>query len=274
MSKRLPVLFLLSAGALVVAASCAPGMPDPRTPPAPLPATVAQKVGEGYYLIEPPKGLDLPGNSKKEPVLPKVTADFKGPPTSNDWWSSLIWQNDSKGTNPYSELMYAHPLTFRAEAAGLGLGYPTKPEVSSYQYMYYHTKDVLVGLDGLDAPSTRVAGYSDWAVTASWKSAGNELRATIGHGLPFVYLTRTGTAAAVVAPQHETYKHDPLSVKVWHQGGDWLGFSVEDRNYAAFGPTGSEWKVSGDRFTSDLAGKDFFSLAVLLVSSASGVGRP
>ena len=265
MSKRsrVSLLFLFGAGASMAMASCAPGHLDPRTPPAPLPATVAQKVGAGYYLTEPPKGLDLPGNNKKEPVLPKVTADFKGPPTSNDWWSSLIWQNDSKGTNPYSELMYAHPLTFRAEAAGLGLGYPTKPEVSQYQYMYWHTKDVLVGLDGLDAPSTRVASYSDWAVTASWKSAGNELRATIGHGLPFVYLTRTGSAAAVVAPQHETYKHEPLNVKVWHQGGDWLGFSVEDRNYAAFGPSGSEWKASGDRFTSDLAGKDYFSLAVL-----------
>jgi len=264
MSKRSWLWFLLAASGLATAASCAPGKLDPRSPPAPLPATVAQRVGAGYYLTAPPKGLDLPGNSQKKPVLPKVTADFAGPPTSNDWWSSLIWQSDSQGVqNPYSEPMYAHPLTFRAEAAGLGLGYPTKPDVSRYQYMYWHSKDVLVGLEGLAATSTRVKAYSDWAVTASWQSGPNELCATIGHGLPFVYLTRTGTAAAVIAPQHETAKHEPLSVKVWHRGGDWLGFSVADRNYAAFAPSGSEWQAAGDRFTSDLAGKNYFSLAVL-----------
>jgi hypothetical protein len=221
-------------------------------------------VGAGYYLTVPPPGLDLPGNSQKKPVLPKVTAAFEGPPTSNDWWSSLIWQSDRKGAaNPYSEPMYAHPLTFRAEAAGLGVGYPTKPDVSQYQYMYWHSKDVLVGLEGLTAPSTRVKAYSDWAVTASWQSGPNELSATIGHGLPFVYVTRKGSAAAVIAPQRETSQHEPLSVKVWHHGGDWLGFSVADRNYAAFAPSGSEWQAAGDRFTSDLAGKDYFSLAVL-----------
>src|SRR5439155_5888000 len=39
--------------------------------------------------------------------------------------------------------------------------------------------------------------------------------------------------------------------------------NVGDRSYVAFGPTGSEWKPDGDAFVSDLAGKDYFSVAVL-----------
>src|SRR5262249_25065036 len=34
-------------------------------------------------------------------------------------------------------------------------------------------------------------------------------------------------------------------------------------HYGVFGPTGSVWNRSGDSFTSDLAGKDYFSVAVL-----------
>jgi len=263
------------AGGVLVASlflvTCGPSKLEPRSQPAALPESVAQKVAAGFILTIPPKDLDLPANSKKKPVRPKVTDDFRGTPTSNDWWSSLIWQNDTKEVNPYSDPMYAHPLTLKAEADGLGIGYPTKPDVSAYQYMYWYAKDVAIGLEGLKAPATRVAGYSDWAVTASWQGESSELRATFGHGLPFVYLTKKGAAAARISPQHETYKHEKLDVKVWHQGGEWLGFSVADRNYAAFAPTGSEWKSAGDAFVSDLGGKDFFSVAVLPDTSAATV---
>ncbi len=261
MKKVARVLLGLVLGAL----ACAPGRLSPRATPPPPAAQVSQKVegGSGYFLTQPPKDLDRPGNSAKKPVVPKVTEDFKGVPTSNDWWSSLIWENDTHGTNPYSDSMYAHPLTLRAQGEGLAFGYPTHPEASPYQYMYWYTKDVVVGLAGLAAPDTRVAGYSDWAVTAAWKGAAGELRATFGHGLPFVYFTRKGKALAKISPQHETAKHERLDVKIWHEGGEWLGFSVSDRSYAAFAPSGSVWKADGDSFVSDLAGKDYFSAAVL-----------
>ena len=46
---------------------------------------------------------------------------------TNDWWSSLAFQRYAG--NPYSENMYAHPLTFQAPARGLGVGYPTSPAI-------------------------------------------------------------------------------------------------------------------------------------------------
>src|SRR3982750_3480974 len=93
-----------AGGALVVSLfllTCGPGKLEPRAQPAPLPESRAEKVAAGFLLTVPPQDLELPANHKKKPVRPKVTEDFRGTPTSNDWWSSLIWQNDTKGTNPY-----------------------------------------------------------------------------------------------------------------------------------------------------------------------------
>ena len=59
--SRLSALFFAGAGIALVAASCAPGQLDPRTPPPPPPASISQKLGAGYFLTAPPKGLDLPG---------------------------------------------------------------------------------------------------------------------------------------------------------------------------------------------------------------------
>jgi endoglucanase Acf2 len=252
MKGRNTVLLFALAGVL----ACGPGTLAPRKSSEPPSSSQSMPVGPGFVLTVPPKKLELPNNNEKKLVSPKVVEGFRGPPTSNDWWSSLIWQNDTHGKNPYSDPMYAHPLTMKARAEGLALGYPTKPEVSAYQYMFRYLPDVLVGLEKLASPDTRVAAYSDWTVTAAWRSGDGELRATFGHGLPFVYLTRKGKARARVAPAHE-------GANVWQKGGEWLGFDVGDRHYVAYAPTGSEWKPDGDAFVSDLAGKDYFSIAVL-----------
>src|SRR6185503_6335168 len=163
---------ILRAIVLVFASqlACAPGTLAPRKDPGPPVAGQAMPVGPGYVLTAQPKKVVVPNNQAKRPVSPKITESFKGPPTSNKWWSSLIWQNDTKGVNPYSDPMYAHPLTMKAQAEGLAFGYPKEPEVSAYQYMFRHAPDVLVGLEGLASPDTRVAAYSDWTVTASWRT--------------------------------------------------------------------------------------------------------
>ena len=124
-------VFRISSVLVLAAASCAPARLGPRRDQGAPPPGVAMPVGPGFVLKVPPKKLDLPNNNANKLVAPKVTEGFRDPPTSNDWWSSLIWENDTRGKNPYSDPMYAHPLTMKAEADGLALGYPTKPEVSS-----------------------------------------------------------------------------------------------------------------------------------------------
>jgi endoglucanase Acf2 len=214
-------------------------------------------VGAGYYLDAPPPGEKVPSNSFGDPVAPKVVAGFAGVPVTSKWWSSLIWQADrAKHVNPYSENMYPHPLSVRAGATGLAVGYPTRPIVENRQYNYWLRDDLLVGLEGLDAKDARVESFGDWTVTAAWDAGELHLRATMGRGLPFVYCTATGGNATV------TLKSAPPDA-VWFNQGGVVGVSVGEQHYGVFGPTGSEWKAEGRVLSSQLAGKGYFSVAAL-----------
>ena len=198
MTKQRRLLIKLCLGAAGIVLACGPRMPDPRAP-ASSPTGKAVKVGPGFYSLQKPKDVAPPSNAKKQPVKPKVTSDFRGVPTSNDWWSSLIWQYDTNGENPHSDPLYAHPFSLRAVEGGLGLGYSTEPKLDARDYMYWYEQELLVGLEGVKFPDTKVAGYSDWAVTAAFQTPDAELRATFGHGLPFAYFRRVrGTAAASI----------------------------------------------------------------------------
>jgi len=239
---------------LLIASACGPSSIEPR-PKSPPPQHASQKVGEGYYLTKPPPSVEVPVNAKGQPVLPKVTPDFAQIPTSNEWWSSIIWQFDARGPNPYSDPMYPHPLTLKAQAAGLEVGYPTVPKVDRVNYMYWHQADLTVGISGQTFPDTRVAGYSDWAVTAAWDNGNAAMRATAGHGLPFVYFTKIKGGAVELKPGQ--------NAEVFENSAEVLGLTIGGRHFAAFAPTGSKWSQAGGKFSSDLAGKEFFSLAVL-----------
>jgi hypothetical protein len=144
----------------------------------------------GTARIEGERG---PSDRQGRPATPKVTADFKGPPPTNDWWSSLIWSFDG---DPYSRPMFPHPLAVRADASGLGVGYPTEPAVESRGYRFPYAADLHLGVAGLHAPDARVAAASDWAVTARWADGAHKMDATFGHGLPFVYVRASDGASA------------------------------------------------------------------------------
>ena len=224
---------------------------EPRPPSPPPDPAHSHKVGAGYYLTAPIQGEPTPADESGKPARPKVAPEFEGPPATNDWWSSLLWQ----WSDPHSLPMYPHPLALRAQARGLGVGYPSEPEVTDRAYRYPYVEELLVGVAGLRAPETRVVSYSDWAVTAAWRNDGRGMTATFGHGLPFVYLRVEGEEAAVVEAT--------VAPSVWYRQGEVVGLTVRGHHYALFAPTGSSWKHAGNRLTSELAGKGFLSIAVL-----------
>ena len=250
------------------AAACGPATLKPRAVPA-APEAPAHKVGKGYVVTTPPAGIVVGADNTHHAVKPKVTEDFEGPPTSNDWWSSLIWQFDAK--EPYSWEMYPHPLVLRARGDGLAVGYSNEAVIKGRQYWFPYERDVVVGLEGLASPDTRVASYSDWAVTADWRSGDSRLRATMGHGFPFVYFERKGTAPLVVKVAHLVRdaddgwkdKEDAVETEMWSENGGVLGITVAGHDYGLFAPTGATWTRKGDVFSSTLDGKDYFSIAVL-----------
>ncbi|GAA3157901.1 hypothetical protein GCM10010466_55820 [Planomonospora alba] len=213
----------------------------------------AVTVGAGGYAATRPAGTAGPSDSDGAAVTPKVTSRMAGRAVpTNDWWSSLVFQRYAG--NPYSENMYAHPLSFHANAKGISVGYPNKPNISSdgRMYEYVHTSDLNVGVSGLNAPKTEVDGWGDWNVTPRWSDGTRTLRTTIAHGSPYVYAEVAGGNALVEFTG---------SASVWRNDGNVLGVTVNGRDYALFAPSGKNWSLTGTASASAPAA--FFSVAVL-----------
>jgi endoglucanase Acf2/chitodextrinase len=249
------VLALAALAALLASALQAVALPAP--------GASAVTVGSGSYAEGTPAGGTAPQDCAGGIMDPRsrTTANFPaGAVPTNDWWTSLLW-NKINCTDESANLM-AHPLAFHSFTNGLGVSYPTNASISGTstgvsEYHYNYAEDLRIGIAGLTAPG-KVDSYSDWTVTEQWSNGGSSLRATIGHGLPFVYATKTGgdVRLTLTAPP-----------AVWRNAGGAIGFTVNGHDYAAFGPSGSSWSVSGTTISSSLAGGAFFSLAVLPTSS-------
>jgi endoglucanase Acf2 len=255
--------------AALAAAGCA-GAGGERAPARPEPGVDTVAVGAGRYTTALVGDEKPPSNHGGQPVRPKVTPEFAAAgtlPTSNDWWSSLIWQWDRGQTNPHSDPLFAHPLSGKALPQGLGLGGPGEPQISSRNFFFPYRQDLVIGVEGLRAEATRVGGYGDWSVTAHWRTEGSTgspgpaLSATIGHGLPFAYFEASGGPAVITVAEGAT-------VSVFADTPGSLGLQVAGQAYGLFAPTGARWtRAPGDRLIrSDLRGQaasGVFSVAVL-----------
>ncbi len=164
----------------------------------------SQKVGMGIYRDDLPP--DSSGKARRiVKAMPLVSASFQGPVPTSDWWSSLVWPEQS----PHSLPMFPHPLAMQAHAEGLGIGYNPVPSVTSHMkdgkpfligsdYRYRYRQSLLVGLQSMKTEATVLDACSDWAVTALWQQGKGELRATFGHGMPFVYFRRKSDKPIVI----------------------------------------------------------------------------
>jgi endoglucanase Acf2 len=213
------------------------------------------KLASGYYAEELLPGEKPPSDEAGNPVKPRLTADFQGVPTTNEWWSSLLWKFRTEGS-PYSEAMHPHPLTIQAMKDGFELGYPSEPAVEPNGYQFAHRPDIRLGVSGLSAAESQVAGYSDWTVTAELADGSHVMRATFGHGLPFVYVTNVKGEARVSVLD----KGSVTSPK-----GNVAQLTVRGHHYAVFAPKGATWTATaeGDALVSDLHGADYYAVALL-----------
>ncbi|GIW08022.1 MAG: hypothetical protein KatS3mg060_2827 [Dehalococcoidia bacterium] len=227
--------------AVVLAASITPSREIVVTPQAIVP------TGLGSYTTI------LPPGAKRPPVLPAITPNVTGAVPTNDWWTSLVWK-----TYPdhHSENLFAHPWALRARAGGLAGGYPAEAVITpdGRKYETRFQEDLVVGLAGLNAApaEVRLDAFSDWTVTADWAGA---LKVTFGHGLPFLYAVRSTSADALI-----TFARPP---QVRANDGNAIHVSIDGRDYAIFAPAGASWSIVGTTLRSDLAGKNYFSVAIL-----------
>ncbi len=211
-------------------------------------------LGAGEYYASTPAGFEVPSDNTGAPVSPRVTASFVGPPPTNTWWSSLIWQRYPG--NAFGEIMHPNPLAMKAQAVGLEVSAPRTPSTTSTDYFYSFTRAFTISVPGLNAPAVRVAAAGDWTVTAEWASPGRSLRATFGRGLPYVYADITGPSASVAF-------NAAGSPQVWSNSGNVVGVTIAGTPYGLFAPAGATWSIASNTATSTLAGRTYFAVAAL-----------
>ena len=215
-------------------------------------ASEVVSAGAGSYL------RGLPEGAKGPPVTPFVVEGLTGPVPTNTWWSSLAWL-------PLSETMFPHPFSVKATKDGLALNYPgAHLGASKHAIVGMGGQDLVLGHSAVASfAEARVAGWSDFFVTARLGDAGRGLTATFGHGSPFVYADYAGGEPAVL------FKSPPTVIS-GHERSATLVVKVADRIYGLYAPAGSTWSGLGStRLTAQTRGKSYFSVAVLPDEQAS-----
>ncbi len=204
------------------------------------------KAGAGSYLRGLPEGANGP------PATIYKTEDVRGAMPTNDWWSSLAWM-------PLSDVMYPHPLAIRAVEGGLRVSYPGATITANQAAIMGSGGDELfLRHSAVEKFSeARVAGWSDWFVTAQMGDAARGMRLTFGHGSPFVFAQFAGGEPVVAftrAPE----------VFAGGETDAVLGVRIGKCSYALFAPAGSTWSGLGTaRLTPKTNGKTYFSIALL-----------
>ncbi|GAA2190537.1 glycosyl hydrolase [Micromonospora lupini] len=220
-------------------------------------AAEAAPVGAGSYTTTPvgalPTGCGAMSSNPRQYATANAPA---GAVPTNDWWSSLLWKRTDCA---FSEPLHAHPTSYDTFTDGLGFSANSTPAISGTatgvgEYHYPYVQDIRVGVAGLAAPQVTVDGWTDWTVSPYWSDGTRTLRATIGHGLPFAYFQASGGDAVIGTSG---------TPDVWSSSGATIGFRVNGHDYVAYAPSGATWTVSGGRISSTLAGRGYFSVALL-----------
>ncbi|TYL36744.1 glycoside hydrolase family 81 [Natronococcus pandeyae] len=206
------------------------------------------EVGNGSYTTTLPDGMEEP------PETISVTSSVESPINSNDWWSSLLWEE-------FSENLFVHPLYADASENGLDVGFPTEWTFERDQSMNHAVAmmdletDLTIGHTGGTFDDARVDGWGDWSVSTVWgDGTSTTLRATMAQGSPFVYCEFDGGDAELSFPSTPDVDEE----------GNVLLVESNGTHYGVFAPEGATWDGIGtDTLTSDLDGEGYLSVALL-----------
>jgi endoglucanase Acf2 len=143
-------------------------------------------VGKGSYTLEL-RPEDVTIDSR-----PKISAQFQGKLSTNDWMTSL---SVDSSTNPHSFTMYPHPLAIKTQSEGVQIGYPNRSTGGEKDYRFVGSKDMVVGPYKCTHSKSFLSHVSDGLAQASWEDAFSlcPFQASFGHGMPFVYFRAQGS---------------------------------------------------------------------------------
>ena len=208
------------------------------------------KVGEAAYLLTPKSGERTPPDAPfRTPALLKTAAQ------TNQWYSTLIF-------NAKPEVIFAQPLTVKADTKGFEVALPSKEAISTVrrdvEIHYPHRDPLVLSPVGFALGQAKLAKASDWSIDIEMATGADALTATVSHGSPYVYFKLGRGDVRVQAPATATRVTGVPDSQV-------LVLAVKGKRYAVFGPQGATWEAQGtDTWVGRLpAGKGYFSVAAL-----------
>lgn len=171
----------LAAGLLAFMTAIFPGTVMAQGPTA--------AVGAGAIWLAP-----KPGESVRPKPAPFRSGDMlKRAVTTNTWYSSLAY-------GPWSDVLHAHPLTFKATPKGMEMGLPqgrTGPisglknwaagSTGTTAVTFPHQADFTVAPSDFEPQDARLRHAGDWSITVEMAREQAYLRSHILHGSPFGY---------------------------------------------------------------------------------------
>ena len=205
-------------------------------------------LGAGSYsTVRPETCKPLPAKIYK-------TEACKGAMPTNQWWSSLVWQE-------YSQNLFPHPLGMVCVPGGLAVTYPgSRVHGGSGNIIgggVSRTGDFIIGHSGMaEFPEAVLAAQSDWFITVEFAQGEARLQTSFGHGSPFVFCNFSGGKPEIRFPGK------PI---VWSgtERDAVLGITAAGHHYGVFGASGSTWSgLDGTTFTNQTA-KAYFTVALL-----------
>ena len=209
--------------------------------------TAQVTVGDGSYTTTFP-GTDSAGRNGFPSGTPQISGNAFGKPVpTNDWWSKLIKED-------HADNLFNYPMTFKTQNKGLIVTYiPWGPIGDS--------APIEVGVSGLNASKTEVSDYSDWTVTMSWNDGSHHLQATSGIGMPFVYYEKdTNDVVEIVINSGTVSISDEILI---------VENAASGADFVFYAPVGSSWSQSGNTYTSTLNGNNYWSMAMLPLSTTN-----
>ena len=176
-----PTLWRASRGAAVLLACSALLMPLVQAQTAP--------VGAGAIWLAP-----KPGESERPKPAPFRAGDMlKQAVPTNTWYSSLMY-------GQWSDVLHAHPLSFKATPQGMEMGFPqaqvgpisalknwAKGSTGKTAVTYPHVADFTVSPQDFEPADARLLKAGDWNITVEMRQGQDHLRSHLLHGSPMAY---------------------------------------------------------------------------------------
>ncbi|PLX12379.1 MAG: endo-1,3(4)-beta-glucanase [Marinilabiliales bacterium] len=204
-------------------------------------------VGDGSYTTQFP-GVDAAGRNTYPSGTPFISGNATSKPVpTNDWWSSKI-------KNSHSDNLFNYPFTLKTVNQGLVATYIPWGVIDDIM-------PVTIGVEGLNSSVSNVVDYSDWLVSMEWSNGEHNFTATSGIGMPFLYFTKnTNDIAKInVTSGNVTVLNELLIITDVRNGAD----------FAVYAPEGSVWTQNAGIYTSDLNGKNYWSLAFIPLDASN-----